>query len=126
MADGRTDADYAAVMVDAAQQALSYLPVDDSHRRELAQWVAEGLQVTLAAAQQREDWGAALSTLEQLAGLPPDLVDRAILERTQRSVTVRQALQLLETENRSAALELAGGDLLDPSVAAALRRTNTL
>ncbi|MEZ4678973.1 MAG: hypothetical protein R2932_32635 [Caldilineaceae bacterium] len=33
LADGRTDADYAAVMVDAAQQALSYLPVDDSHRR---------------------------------------------------------------------------------------------
>jgi hypothetical protein len=112
-ADGSTDPAYAAAMVDAAQQALAQLPADAERHIELTQWVADGLQALLADAQAREAWSTALATIEQLAALPPDRVNRDILERTRRSITVRQALELLEADNRPAALALAGADLLD-------------
>ncbi len=111
--DGSADPDYAAAMVNAAQQALTQLPADDAQRAELSQWVAEGLQVMLVDAQNRDAWSAALAIIEQLVTLPPEVVNHDILERTKRSITVRQALQLLEEDNRSAALALAGDDLLD-------------
>ncbi len=112
-ADGSTNPAYAAAMVDAAQQALAQLSADASRRTELTQWVADGLQATLVDAQAREAWSTALATIEQLAALPPDLVNRDILDRTRRSIIVRQALKLLEEDNRAAALALAGADLLD-------------
>ncbi|MCB0061280.1 MAG: hypothetical protein KDE19_04175 [Caldilineaceae bacterium] len=110
--DGTTRAEYATAMIDAAQRALAQLPTADPRRRELAQWVADGLQVDLATAQQREDWMAALRTVEQLSTLPPEVVDAGMLEQTKRSITVRQALQLLEEGNRTGAVALAGEDLL--------------
>lgn len=112
-ADGSTDPAYATAMVEAAQEALSQFPTTDEHRTELSQWVADGLQVMLAEAQSQDAWPTALAIIEQLATLPPEMVNRDILERTKRSITVRQALQLLEENNRSAALALAGDDLLD-------------
>ncbi len=112
-ADGSTDPAYAAAMVDAAQQALAQLPTTDERRAELSQWIADGLQSMLVDAQNHNAWSTALAIIEQLATLPPEIVNQDILERTKRSITVRQALQLLEENNRSAALALAGDDLLD-------------
>jgi len=111
--DGSTDPAYAAAMVDAARQALAQLPTLDNRRIELTQWVADGLQVMLIDAQNRDAWPTALAIIEQLAALPPEMVNRDILERTKRSITVRQALQLMEEDNRPAALALAGDELLD-------------
>ncbi|MCB0110429.1 MAG: hypothetical protein KDE53_31125 [Caldilineaceae bacterium] len=107
---------YSEAMVNAAQQALAQLPTTSSQRQELTQWVVDGLQLALAEAQANSQWSNALALVEQLAALPSDLVDHAILEQTKRSITVRQALQLLEEENRPAAFALAGAELADEAL----------
>ncbi|HRW05182.1 MAG TPA: hypothetical protein P5121_08825 [Caldilineaceae bacterium] len=107
---------YSEAMVNAAQQALAQLPTTSSQRLELTQWVVDGLQLALAEAQANSQWSNALALVEQLAALPSDLVDHAILEQTKRSITVRQALQLLEEENRQAAFALAGAELADEAL----------
>jgi len=113
---GDTNIAYSQAMVNAAQNALTYLPPDESRRSELTQWVVDGLQLSLADAQANNAWPEALALVEQLAALPPELVDHAMLEQTKRSITVRQALELLEAENRQAALTLAGTELTDEAL----------
>ncbi len=107
---------YAAPLVEATQAALDRLPAEDGRRRELTQWLADGLQVLLTNAQQRQDWQGALRLSDQLSALPSDVVDSVTLAKTKRVILIQQALQLLEQDNRSAAIELAGDELRDSSL----------
>jgi len=109
--NGAIDIAYSEAMVDAAQRALIALPAEASRRNELTQWVADGLQLALTNAQTEEAWLQALGFVEELAALPFGFVDPDVLEQTKHAITVRQALQLLEEENRPAALALAGEEL---------------
>ncbi len=110
------DGIYAEPLVQATQAALDRLPPEDGRRRELTQWLADGLQVLLTNAQQRQDWQGALRLAEQLAALPSDAVDSVTLAKTKRVVLIQQALQLLEQDNRRAAVELAGDEIRDSSL----------
>ncbi len=110
------DGVYAAPLVEATQGALDRLPADDARRHELTQWLADGLQVLLTGAQQRQDWPGALRLSDQLSALPSDVVDAVTLAKTKRVLLIQQALQLLEQDNRQAAVELAGDELGDSSL----------
>jgi hypothetical protein len=103
-------------LAEATQAALDRLPADDVRRRELTQWLADGLQVLLTEAQQRQDWQNALRLADQLAALPSDVVDSITLAKTKRLLLVQQALQLLAEDNRAAATALRGEELRDPSL----------
>lgn len=107
---------YATPLTEAAQSALDRLPVDDARRRELTQWLADGLQVLMTEAQQRQDWQDALRLSDQLSALPSDVVDSITLAKTKRLLLVQQALQLLEEDNRAAATAIAGNEMGDPSL----------
>ncbi|MCE7983255.1 MAG: hypothetical protein DYG89_18940 [Caldilinea sp. CFX5] len=115
IADG-AGAVYAMPLAEATQAALDRLPADDARRRELTQWLADGLQVLLTEAQQRQDWQNALRLADQLAALPSDVVDSITLAKTKRLLLVQQALQLLAEDNRAAATALGGDELRDPSL----------
>jgi hypothetical protein len=82
----------------------------------LTQWLADGLQVLLTEAQQRQDWQNALRLADQLAALPSDVVDSITLAKTKRLLLVQQALQLLAEDNRAAATALGGEELRDPAL----------
>lgn len=107
---------YATPLTEAAQAALDRLPADDARRRELTQWLADGLQVLMTEAQQRQDWQDALRLSDQLSALPSDVVDSITLAKTKRLLLVQQALQLLEEDNRAAATAVAGAEMGDPSL----------
>lgn len=107
---------YATPLTEAAQAALDRLPADDARRRELTQWLADGLQVLMTEAQQRQDWQNALRLSDQLSALPSDVVDSITLAKTKRLLLVQQALQLLEEDNRAAATAIAGNEMGDPSL----------
>ena len=115
IADG-AGAVYALPLAEATQAALDRLPADDARRRELTQWLADGLQVLLTEAQQRQDWQNALRLADQLAALPSDVVDSITLAKTKRLLLVQQALQLLAEDNRAAATALGGEELRDPAL----------
>ncbi len=115
IADG-AGAVYAMPLAEVTQAALDRLPADDARRRELTQWLADGLQVLLTEAQQRQDWQNALGLADQLAALPSDVVDSITLAKTKRLLLVQQALQLLAEDNRAAATALGGDELRDPSL----------
>ena len=104
---------YAIPLTDAIQAALNRLPQDDLRRRELTQWLADGLQRLLTEAQGRQDWQSALRLTDQLSALPSDIVDSVTLAQTKRLLIVQQALQLLEQDNRVAAAALAGDEISD-------------
>lgn len=108
---------YAAPLTAATQAALDRLPADDLRRRELTQWLADGWQVLLTEAQQRQDWQSALRLSDQLSTLPSDIVDSITLAKTKRLLVVQQALQLLEQDNRSGAEALAGDAIRDSALA---------
>ena len=107
---------YAMPLAEVTQAALDRLPADDARRRELTQWLADGLQVLLTEAQQRQDWQNALRLADQLSALPSDVVDSITLAKTKRLLLVQQALQLLAEDNRAAATALGGEELRDPSL----------
>ncbi len=109
--NGTANASYAAAMVTAAQDALILLPTDHPQRSEITQWVADGLQIALRDARQNEAWATALEIVEQLSALPPAFTDPDMLRQAKREITVRQALQLLEAENRAGAVALAGDEV---------------
>lgn len=114
--DGSVNVAYSEAMVEAAQNALAVLPTNANEQRELTQWVVDGLQLLLTKAQADAEWIRALSFIDALADLPSDIVDHALLEQTKHAITVRQALQLLEEENRPAAFALAGDELTDDAL----------
>lgn len=115
LADGAGSV-YATPLTEATQAALDRLPAADARRRELTQWLADGLQVLMTEAQQRQDWQAALRLSDQLSALPSDVVDSITLAKTKRLLLVQQALQLLEEDNRAATTALAGAELGDASL----------
>jgi hypothetical protein len=127
-AGGAIDRAYMALMASEADQALAALPADAPERNELLQWQVEGLTLQLNDARDRRDWPAAFATLEQLAALPPSVVNVDTLADTRRALTVQQALQLLEEGDNQAAMQLAGAqvtsaDLLPPANARPLFAT---
>ncbi|MEZ4859903.1 MAG: hypothetical protein R3C14_01275 [Caldilineaceae bacterium] len=107
---------YAQATVDAAEAARTHLAENDPRQRELAQWLADGLQLMLTDAQQQQDWTRALAIADQLALLPPEVADPALVEKTKRSFVVQQALQLLEEDHRVAAMALAGDEIRDTAL----------
>ncbi len=114
--DGTVNSAYAQALVDAVQQALPQLPADAAGRAELTQWLADGLQVLLGEAQRREEWPQALALVDELAALPAANVDAITLAQTKRAITIRQALQLVEQDNREAAIALAGDAIIDATL----------
>ena len=124
-ADGTVNIAYAQALVDAVQQALPQLAPDATGRAELTQWLADGLQVLLGEAQRREQWPQALTLVAELAILPTAVVDANTLAQTKRAITIRQALQLVEENNREAAIALAGDEIIDASLLP-LPQTRTL
>lgn len=125
---GTMDQNYASLMATETALALTGLPPDAPQRQELLQWQVEGLTLQLNTARDQHDWASAFHVLDQLANLPPAIVDPAKLDETRRALTVQRALQLLEEGNQAAAMTLAGQDiqadeLLPPANAQALFRT---
>lgn len=115
-ADGTVNLAYAQTLVDAVRQALATVAPEAAERAELTQWLADGLQVLLGEAQRREEWPQALALVDELAALPATVVDSATLAQTKRSITIRQALQLVEENHREAAVALAGDAISDATL----------
>lgn len=99
---------HAATLVDACRSALTALPADSAQRAELQQWQLDGLNVLLTDARNRRDWPVATALVDEMAQLPPTLVDPKTLEDERRRLAVQQALGLLEQDQRDAATALAG------------------
>lgn len=114
--DGQIDFAYVDLLVDEAQKALAAFPPEDSRREEVAQWLAEGLRLQLRQAQQINRWPLALTLLDQMATLPPHLVDPGWLAAERQMVQLQQALTLLEQNNEEAAVALAGESIVDESL----------
>jgi len=112
VAAGAGAEEYAAAMAEAAAQALAVLPPDDGRRAELLRWRADGLRLVLDQAEAARDWASAAALLEELDALPDDVVDPETLARQRRSLAVEQALGLLARGERSAAIALAGPDIV--------------
>jgi hypothetical protein len=115
---GAVDPDYVQLMVQAARAAAQGLPEGDAQRAEMNRWRQEGLNILLDAANARRDWPAALALIDELATLPPEVVDQARLEEARRTLRTQQALQLLEEGDRNAAIALAGPEIVDASLEA--------
>ncbi len=116
--DGAVDPDYAQLMVQTARAAAQGLPEGDVKRAEMDRWRYEGINILLDAANARRDWPAALALVDELATLPPEVVDQARLEEARRTLRTQQALQLLEEDDRNAAIALAGPEIVDASLEA--------
>jgi len=115
-ADGTVNLAYAQALVDAVRQALTNVAPEAAERTELTQWLADGLQVLLGEAQRQEAWPQALALVDELTALPTAVVDSAALAQTKRSITIRQALQLVEENHRDEALALAGDEISDATL----------
>ncbi len=111
------DPGYLTLMVETTTDALAGLPADDGRRAELQQWQADGLRQLLAEAQQEGKWPTVLALLGEMEALPQPPLSLDALAETRRAATVLQALELLESGQRDAAIALAG----DEVVAEALR-----
>ncbi len=103
---------YAAAMAEEAGLALALLPAEDSRRSELLQWRADGLRLALERAIATRDWSRAGKLVEDLAELPPEIVDPAALAQQRQALLVEQALQLLARGEREAAITLAGPEIV--------------
>ncbi len=116
-ADGSVDAAYVGLMIAEAERALAGLPTAATgERSELDGWLADGLRLQARQAQQRKDWPTALSLLDRLAALPPEVVDPASLAEERRLLLLEQSLQFLAQGNQAAALALAGSTLTTDDV----------
>lgn len=115
-ANGAVDATYARLLVDAAARALVALPPDNSRRAELSQWLNDGLNIALSDARNRRDWPTALATLDQVAALPPGLVDPQIVSDERRRVVLEQSLQMLEEGQRDDAVAVSGSGIVDANL----------
>ena len=104
-------AGYANLMVEQIAEALALLPPDDSRVNELRQWQSDGLQLQLDQMIEQRNWPAALAIVDQLAVLPAELIDPAIVQEDRRFVLIQQALELMEQGNREAALAVAGDQI---------------
>jgi hypothetical protein len=119
-AGGEVEPTYLALMSNEANLALAGLPAEEPQRTELYQWQVEGLTTQLNTARDERNWARAFVLLDQLAALPPEVVDAATLHETRRTITVQQALALLEQGDNQAAMTLAGdlitqAELLPPA-----------
>ncbi len=115
-ADGAPDPDYLALMVQATGEALAGLPGDDIQRTELAQWQADGLRQLLVDAQRQGDWLSVLALLEQIETLAQPPLSSDALAEARRAANVLQALELLESGQRDAAIALAGAQIIDETL----------
>lgn len=107
-ADGAVNQEYMSLMASAAALALAGLSTDAPERQELLQWQVESLTLALNAARDRRDWQSAFQTLDQLAALPPDAINPAVVAENRRAIKVQQALDFLAEGNQNAARALAG------------------
>jgi hypothetical protein len=92
---------------------------------ELRQWQSDGMKLQLNQTLDQRDWPAALAIVEQLALLPAEVVDPALVAEDRRFILIQQALELMEQGNRVAALAVAGDQittdaLIPPRQAASL------
>jgi hypothetical protein len=124
-AGGEVEPAYLTLMSSQANLALAGLSAEEPQRAELYQWQVEGLTTQLNTARDEHNWTSAFALLDQLAALPPEVVDAATLNETRRTLTVQQALALLEQGDNQAAMTLAGdlitqAELLPPANARTL------
>lgn len=110
-ADGSVDEAYVALMLAEAEQAVADLPPGPA-RQELENWLAQGLRQQLATARTQQNWTLALSLLDRLAQLPPDVANQAELAQERQNLLWQEALRLLGQGNEEAALALAGQEIL--------------
>ncbi|MEM7535077.1 MAG: hypothetical protein AAF639_23075 [Chloroflexota bacterium] len=116
-ANGALSIGYAALMAQAAEQALGVIgdAGDQSSRTELYQWQIEGLTAVLNNQLRQAEWRSALSTVEQLVSLPDDvpveLLDRDQLDQQRRNIIAQQALDLLEEERQDVGDLLVASDI---------------
>jgi hypothetical protein len=115
-ADGDPDPGYLALMVQMTSDALAGLPEGDVRRTELQQWQADGLRQLLADAQRTGDWLIVLALLDQMEALPQPPLSAEALTEARRAATVLQALDLLASGRRDAAIALAGDQILDATL----------
>lgn len=100
---------YADLLVGEITQALALLPGDHPRRAELGQWQVDGLRLQFNQAKSQEDWLRALALLDQIAGA--GAADAAALAEERSSILIQQALDLMATGNREAALAIAGDQI---------------
>jgi len=115
-ADGSTEPRYAELMAASAGAALGVLPAEDARWPELERWQTEGLRLLLADARRRGDVAAALALIDRLAASPTGATGAEFLEAERRALVVQQALELLQQDDRPAALALAGDAIADPAL----------
>lgn len=101
------------LLVAAVSEALQAMPGDHPRRSEALQWLDEGLSLLLTDARARRDWELAIGVLDQLAALPPGLVDAEMINRERRLVIFEQSLEMLEEGQRDEAIAVAGSGIVD-------------
>ena len=113
--NGQSNALYATLMQEEAVAALGALPLDDARRAELMRWQSDGLLVQFEALQRSGEWTDALTLLDELETLTTSVNSRLLnperLASDRRAIRLQQALELLQSNNRDAALALAGEEL---------------
>jgi hypothetical protein len=114
--DGTSNPVYAELMTAEASSALQGLGPDDPRRAELQRWQAEGLRLLLTDARRRGDVGIALTLIDRLASSEAGAGAADFLAQERKALIVQQALELLERNDRAAALALAGAEITDPAL----------
>lgn len=113
---------YAQLMASEATEAMRYMANDDDRRAELSRWQFEGLYSIYTIERSNRNWPQALAILDQidavLASNPNGDFTNSQINPTRitderRTITIYQALNLLEQGNRDSAFSLAGTQIAD-------------
>jgi hypothetical protein len=115
-ADGASSPIYSELMTAESSTALQSLAADDARRAELERWQAEGLRLLLTDARRRGDVGVALALIDRLTSSAAGAGAAEFLAEERKALIVQQALELLERNDRPAALALAGDAIADPAL----------
>lgn len=120
-ASGSINPDYAHLLTQEAEAALAAFNAQPAQRRELVQWLHEGLHTLYAAARDGNDWTEAANLLERMETATEryggGILSPEQLAEERRVITMQQALELLEQDNRTAAMTLAGDALNEAELA---------
>ena len=129
--DINNSAIYARLMASEATEAMRFMPPDDIRRQELGRWQFEGLYNIYMIERSKRNWPQAIALLEQLERLiasnplgdySNSQINADLIVDERRTITIYQALNLLEQGDRDGAFLLAGTQIansdLQPPVTA--------
>jgi len=120
--DINNSAIYARLMASEATEAMRFMAPDDARRQELSRWQFEGLYNIYTIERTKRNWPQAIALLEQLERViesnpletyTNSQVDANLIADERRTITIYQALNLLEQGDRDGALLLAGTQIVD-------------